>query len=324
MATARAGWRIDPFTIAIAITVGVASLLPCRGRGAEAFALITDLAIGLLFFLHGARLAPETVLAGVKHWRLHLLVLTCTFVMFPLLGLLLTPLSSRLLSAELQAGFLFLCAVPSTVQSSIAFTALARGNVAGAVCSASASSLMGVALTPALVELLGLRAGASLPFRDVVLNLLLQLFVPFLAGQLSRRWLKGWLAAHAGSLRVVDQGSILLAVYTAFSAAMVQGLWRKLSPVALLALLGLVGLLLGCALFSSWRASKLFGFSRADAIVIMFCGSKKSLVSGVPFANVLFPAASVGAVVLPLMLYHQVQLMVCAAIAQRFAATSDD
>ncbi len=323
MAT-RFGPRPDSFTILIAITVGLASVLPCRGWGADAFKLATGLAVALLFFLHGARLSRETVLKAVTHWRLHLVVLACTFAVFPLLGLLLNALGAELLSDELQAGFLFLCAVPSTVQSSIAFTALARGNVAAAVCSASASSLLGVLLTPLLVELLGLRAAGSVALSDVVMSLLAQLFVPFVLGQLLRGRLERWVTVHAGKLRAVDQGTILLAVYTAFSAAMVEGLWRTLPPAALLALLGLVAVLLGCALLVTWRAGKLLGFSRADQIVIVFCGSKKSLASGVPFANVLFSAGAVGAMVLPLMLYHQLQLMVCAVIAQRYGAVVAD
>jgi solute carrier family 10 (sodium/bile acid cotransporter), member 7 len=319
MANARAGLRPDPFTMAIAITVVVASLLPCRGSTASALSVVTDVFIALLFFLHGARLSRETVLTGVRHYRLHLVVLCSTFVMFPLLGLVLDPLSSRLLSPELQAGLWFLCAVPSTVQSSIAFTALARGNVAAAVCSASASSLLGVLLTPALVELMGLRASGSVPLTDAVLGVALQLLAPFILGQLLRSRLLGFVTRHGAKLKLVDQGSILLVVYGAFSAAMVQGLWQRLPPSSLLALALIVSLLLGAALFITLRVGRRLELSREDRIVVLFCGSKKSLASGVPIANVLFPAAAVGAMVLPLMLYHQLQLMVCAVLAQRYA-----
>ena len=322
MAAPRARFALDPFTIAVAVTVGLASVLPSRGRAAEAFELVTDLAIALLFFLHGARLSRATVLAGLTHWRLHLLVLASTFAMFPLLGLLLAPLTSRVMSADLQAGFLFLCAVPSTVQSSIAFTALAGGNVAGAVCSASASSMIGVALTPLLVGALGLRASGTMSPGEVALGLLAQLAAPFVLGQLLHGPLAGFVERHRAKLRLIDQSAILLAVYTAFSAAMVQGLWSRVSTRALLGLLVFTIVLLAAALFLTWRASKIAGFSRGDEIVVVFCGSKKILASGVPFANVLFPAELVGALVLPLMLYHQLQLLVCAALARRYAAAA--
>jgi sodium/bile acid cotransporter 7 len=319
----RSGFRHDSFTIAIALTVGVAFALPCHGLGARIFGLVTDLAIATLFFLHGARLSRATVVAGLSHWRLHLLVLGATFGMFPLLGLLIQPVSSTLLPGELQAGLLFLCAVPSTVQSSIALTAMARGNVAAAVCSASLSSMLGVAFTPLLVELLGLRAGGNVPMGDALRGLTVQLLLPFAIGQLLRGRLELWVERHKSKLRFVDQGSILLAVYTAFSAAMVQGVWRELPLASLGFVLLFVSALLASALLLTWRASRFLGFSRADEIVVVFCGSKKSLASGVPIANVLFPAALAGTLVLPLMLYHQLQLIVCTLLAQRYGAATD-
>ncbi len=314
--------KLDPMTAAIAAVVVLASVLPCRGETAVVLGYVTKLAIALLFFFHGARLSRRAVLEGLTHYRLHLLVLCSTFVLFPLLGVVLGPLYAPLLSQPLQVGVLFLCLVPSTVQSSIAFTALARGNVAAAVCSASASSLLGIVLTPVLVQLFGLTGSARPLSSSAIADIVLQLFVPFASGQLAQRFLAGWVARHAARLRLIDQGSILLVVYTAFSAAVVKGLWQTLATRELLALLAITSLLLAVALLVTWQASKLFGFNRADQIAIVFCGSKKSLASGVPLANVLFPVATVGVTVLPLMLFHQIQLMVCAMIAQHYAATA--
>jgi len=312
--------KLDPFTLAMALVVGVATVLPCRGDVARGFALATSIAIGLLFFSHGARLPREVVRAGVLHWRLHLLVLASTFLLFPLLGMAFTYLAASFTTPSLRAAVLYLCIVPSTVQSSIALTSLARGNVAAAVCSASLSSIVGVVATPLLARVLRLTestAGGSL---DAVIDISYQLLVPFAVGQLLRSRIRVWVDRQGRRWRLLDQGSILLVVYTAFSAAVVQGLWRELPARALFALVPMTVLLLSAALLVTWQSSRALGLSREDQIVAIFCGSKKSLATGVPLANVLFPAGVVGAMVLPLMLYHQLQLMVGAALAQRYAA----
>jgi sodium/bile acid cotransporter 7 len=309
----------DKFTVALIATVMLASLLPCRGEAARVFGVITSAAIALLFFMHGAKLSRDAIIAGLTHWRLHLLVFLCTFAMFPLLGVALMPLATALVGTQLALGVLFLCTLPSTVQSSIAFTSIAHGNVPAAVCSASFSSLIGIVLTPLLVNLLihtqGTVSAPGTAIRDIVL----QLFVPFVAGQIARRWIGAFVDRHKQVLGLVDRGSILLVVYTAFSAAVVEGLWQRVSIEALCLLAVLCGLLLAIALFATAQFGKRLGFSREDRITILFCGSKKSLASGVPMANVLFASSAVGAIVLPLMLFHQIQLMVCAVLAQRYA-----
>jgi len=311
--------KLDPFALAMAVVVVVATVLPCRGEVARGFALATSIAIGVLFFSHGARLPREVIRAGLLHWRLHLLVLSSTFLLFPLLGLAFTYLAAGFTTPSLRAAVLYLCIVPSTVQSSIALTSLARGNVAAAVCSASLSSIVGVVATPLLARVLRLTetsAGGSL---DAVIDISYQLLVPFAAGQLLRSRIRVWVDRQGKRWRLLDQGSILLVVYTAFSAAVVQGLWRELPARALFALVPITILLLSAALLVTWQSSRALGLSREDQIVAIFCGSKKSLATGAPLANVLFPAGVVGAMVLPLMLYHQLQLMVGAALAQRYA-----
>jgi sodium/bile acid cotransporter 7 len=286
---------------------------------AVGFEYLTDFAIGLLFFLHGAKLSREAVVAGATHWRLHVLVLACTFVLFPILGFVLRPLLQPLITPALYTGIMFLCVLPATVQSAIAFTSLARGNVPAAVCSASASTLIGVFITPVLVGLLVVPhngVGISL---GAIGHILLQLMAPFVAGQLLRPWIGGFVKRHATGLRLVDQSSILLVVYTAFSAAVIEGLWSHVSAEALLGLVAVCAVLLALALCSTTFLSRRLGFQKADEITIVFCGSKKSLASGVPMAKVLFAAPAVGAIVLPLMVFHQMQLMVCAVLAQRYA-----
>lgn len=314
----------DNFTLALIATVVLASFLPCEGKVALAFDRITAVAVALLFFLHGAKLSREAVVAGITHWRLHLIVLASTFIMFPLLGLALQPILSRFVGPELYLGILFLCALPSTVQSSIAFTSVARGNVPAAICSASASNLAGIFLTPALVGLIFSVQGSGAASLDSVLKIALQLLLPFIAGQFARRWIGRWIDAHKAMLKLVDHGSILLVVYTAFSEAVNRGLWSQLPPAALLALIATSATLLALALLATTVVSRRAGFSREDEIAIVFCGSKKSLASGVPIAKVLFASHAIGPVVLPLMLFHQMQLMTCAILANRYAHRAND
>jgi sodium/bile acid cotransporter 7 len=312
----------DRYVLAIIGMVVLASVLPVRGEAAADLALITKLAIALLFFLHGAKLSRDAVVAGLTHWRLHLVILAATFIAFPLLGLITVRLPAAILPPTLASGVLFLCCLPSTVQSSIAFTSVARGNVAAAVCAASASNFIGIFVTPLLAAaMLGVR-GAGSPV-DEVEAIALQLLAPFLAGQIARIWIAGWMAKHSRLVGLVDRGSILLVVYGAFSEAVVQGIWSRISLVQILWLAVICGALLAIVLAATVFASRRLGFNKEDEIAIVFCGSKKSLATGVPMAGILFPAASVGLLVIPLMLFHQLQLMACAVIAQRYAARAD-
>jgi sodium/bile acid cotransporter 7 len=311
----------DTFTALLLCSVALASVLPCQGQATVVFGNITTVAIGLLFFLHGAKLSRAALVSGLTNWRLHLLVLASTFVMFPLLGLAMKPLSGTVLPPELYIGILFLCTLPSTVQSSIAFTSVARGNVAAAVCSASASNFVGIFVTPLLVGTLIVQ-GAAAPGGSTlhaVLSIVKQLLLPFLAGQFLRPWIGAWIDRHKPMLKIVDQGSILLVVYTAFSESVNEGLWHKLSLPTLVGLGVLCCVLLAVALALATYASRRLGFSREDEITIVFCGSKKSLSSGVPMAKVLFAPGALGMVILPVMLFHQIQLMVCAVLAARWA-----
>lgn len=309
----------DNFMLLMMASVISACLFPCAGTSAYVFNGITTGAICLLFFLHGAKLPREAVMAGAAHWRLHLTVLICTFVVLPLLGWLLKPLFLPFVTPELYLGVLFVCVLPSTVQSSIAFTSIARGNVPAAVCAASLSNLLGVFLTPVLISLVVVaQAGGAASF-DAIKNIALQLLLPFVLGQLARPWIGPWITSRKLLLKVVDQGSILLVVYTAFSEAVNQGLWQQLPNHALAGLIVIDALLLALVIVMATFASRQLGFSKEDEITIVFCGSKKSLASGIPMAKILFAGHALGAVVLPLMLFHQIQLMVCAVLARRYA-----
>jgi sodium/bile acid cotransporter 7 len=324
----RLAWlrRLTPdfFTSALMLAMVAATFWPAAGETARMLGHVTTVAIGALFFLHGAKLSGAAVKAGFTHWRLHLLVLACTFVMFPLLGLLLKPLALTLLTPELYLGILFLCALPSTLQSSIAFTALARGNVAAAVCAASASNFIGIFLTPVLVGALLMHGAAGQASSlDAIISFAQLLLLPFVAGQFARRWIGPWVDRHKNTLRYVDQSSILLVVYGAFSEAVGQGLWQKLTPGTLVNLALFSCVLLALAMGATILVSRRLGFSKEDQIAIVFCGSKKSMASGVPMAKVLFATSSLGVLIVPLMVFHQIQLMVCAVLAQHYGKRLD-
>lgn len=313
----------DNFTLILIGLVVLASVLPVQGNAARAADILTNLAIGLLFFLHGAKLPTQAVIAGLTHWRLHGLVFSCTFLLFPVIGLALRPLLEPVVGTDLYRGMLYLCALPATVQSAIAFTSIARGNVPAAICSAATSSLLGIFVTPVLVLLMLGAAAQSMPLGEAIGKITLQLLVPFIAGQICRRWIGGWVDRNKAWLKYVDQCSIYLVVYTAFSRAVVEGIWSRLPLSQLIALTAACCLLLAIILALISFIARRLGFNLEDRITILFAGSKKSLATGVPMAQVMFSGATLGTLLLPVMLFHQIQLMVCAVLARRFGRRAE-
>ena len=308
---------VDTFLLLLVGVVVLASLVPARGSAADVLSVATKIVIALLFLLYGARLSPQQAWHGVRQWKLHLLVLATTFVAFPLLGLAARALVPSVLTPDLYTGLLFLRLVPSTVQSSIAFTSMARGHVSAAIVSASLSNIVGVFLTPLLVLVLMPLGGSPRVDGSAVLDIVLQLLAPFALGQLLRPWLAPVVTRHAVLTKVVDRGSVLLVVYAAFSAGMAEHIWSSVQPWRVAAVAAVSSVLLAIVLGLTRITGRLARLDRGDAIVLLFCGSKKSLASGLPMALVLFPASSVGLIMLPLMLFHQIQLFACAVIATR-------
>nr|WP_295371285.1 bile acid:sodium symporter family protein [uncultured Sphingosinicella sp.] len=308
----------DRFILWLLGAVALATLLPVRGVLAEALDWLTLAAIFTLFFLHGVRLPREALVYCLTYWRLHLAILAATFAVFPLIGFGLAALLPGALTPELWTGILFLCALPSTVQSSIAYTSMAGGNVAGAVAAAAFSNLIGVFLTPLLVSLLLEAQGAEISLTGIG-KIAALLFLPFLLGHALRPLLLPLVKDRPRLTTVVDKGTILLAVYGAFSAAVVEGIWSRV-PLFDLGLLGAVcGLILALVLAATWVIGRLGRFGPESRAAILFCGSVKSLASGAPMARILFPGAAAGTVILPIMLFHTLQLIVCAWIAARLA-----
>lgn len=303
--------RVDPFVVALLATAALASALPVTGTAQDMLWWVSKVAVALLFFGYGVRLPTAQVVVSLSHWRLHAAILATTYLVFPLLGLA----AATLLDGGLRTGVLLLAVVPSTIQSSVAFTSIARGNVAAAVVAAATSNLIGVLLTPVLVGvLIGAQAQVT---GSAVGQIALLLLVPFVAGQALRPALRTWADRHEGTLRRYDRSTILVIVYLAFSEGRTQHAWSGLGAAEL----GLLAVLLAVMLtmMLGWTMLLARSFPAADRAPIVFCGSHKSLAAGLPMAAILFAPADVALVVLPLMLYHQLQLMVCASLASRWS-----
>jgi len=310
--------NLDPFTLSLVVTVLLAVTIPVRGRGYALAALASKLVVALLFFLHGVKLSPKNLWTGLTHWRLHLVIIAATFVMFPVFGILLKPFLIWFSGEEFYLGLLFICLLPSTVQSSIAFTSMAGGNVAAAVCAASASSLLGVIFTPFLVGFLYHTHIGGFSWNSVI-DLCFQLLLPFILGQSLRPFLTSFIIRRKALISYTDRLSVLFIVYVSFSQATTMGLWSRLDFSNFLSLIVSCAIILTLSLTFTSLVGLRLGFNLQDRIVILFCGSKKSLVAGVPMANILFPSSMAGVIILPLMLFHQMQLMVCAFIARKLS-----
>lgn len=309
----------DTYIFLLMAMVVVALVMPARGIGASILSQATFFAVALLFFIYGARLNTAAIVAGLSNWRLQGLVLASTFVAFPLLGIATAALLSPWLRPEFIVGLLYISILPSTVQSSIAFTSIAGGNVPAAVCAASISNLLGVFLTPLLAGILiGTRdSGAFDP--GAIVDIAVQILLPFVAGQVMRRFIGGWISRHPALTGFVDRGSILLIVYAAFSAGAVAGIWQQVDTLSLVIVIATTVVMLAVIMAFTAMVGRAAGLPYADTVVLLFCGSKKSLASGLPMANILFAGQFVSLIIMPLMVFHQIQLIVCAVIAQRAA-----
>lgn len=323
LATLEAGLRrvgLDRYMMLLVATVLLATFAPARGEFAAALKPVTYWVVALLFFLYGAKLSTATIVSGFANWRLQIGVLLCTFALFPLLGLAAKPLVVQWLPTAIGVGFLYIGCLPSTVQSSIAFTSVSGGNVAGAVCAASISNLVGVVLSPLLFAVLIPSGSGYGVDPSAVWKIVQQILLPFAVGQLFRPLLAGFLNRHKLPTMIVDRGSILLIVYSAFSAGVVNGIWQVVSPAALLGIIAVCAVLLAIAMGVSLGAGRAAGMPREDMLALLYCGSTKSLATGLPMAGILFAGQDISLVVLPLMVFHLLQLVVCAIISQRMAA----
>ena len=314
--------RPDAFVLSLVGVILAATMTPCSGTSAVVLHALGIIAIAMLFFLQGARLSRAAILDGITCWRLHVTIGTTTFLLFPLIGLALSATFPTALPPLLWTGVLFLCALPSTVQSSIALTSMATGNVAGAICSATASNVASIALTPVIFGILS-RVHGGRASLDGVAQVFCELLVPFIVGHWLRPRIGGWVDSNRRVLSFTDRGSILLVVYVAFSAAVVHGIWHQLPSTVLLMLMVIVAFILAIVLLGIKIAAGALGFGKQDEVAAVFCGSQKSLVNGVPMASALFSAAAIGPILIPIIIYYPMQIVVCACLARRYAVAPD-
>lgn len=313
--------KLDWFLLGLAGATFLAWLMPGPGAAGGWLhpELLTKGGIALIFFLHGVALSFQALKAGTLRWPLHVVVQASTYVVFPLLGLALTAILGTSVPPELRLGLFYLCALPSTVSSSIAMTAAARGNVAGALFNATLSSLIGVLLTPLWVAVVLKTSGHGLPLGAVVLELAEWLILPLVVGQLCRPLLAEWAWRNKGFINVADRATILVIVYTSFCDSFRRGVWSEHGWTTLAIVLGCALALFTLAMLAMRLMSGALKFSREDQIAAMFCGSKKTLAAGVPMARLIFGAhAGMGMILLPIMIYHPLQLVICGVLAQRW------
>ncbi|HWL17765.1 MAG TPA: bile acid:sodium symporter family protein [Opitutus sp.] len=319
--------KIDWFLLGMGVATLLAWLFPEPGAAGGWLQpeLLTKAGIALIFFLHGLALSFAALKAGTLRWPLHLLVQASTFLLFPLLGLGLVKAIGARVSEELMLGLFYLCALPSTVSSSVALTAAARGNVAGALFNATLSSILGVFLTPLWVAWVLQASGEMQSVWPVMVDLAKWLLLPLALGQLFRPLLGAWAARNKTTINAADRGTILLLVYTSFCDSFKEGIWSENGWGTLLVVVALsLGLFTLVMILVAW-AARAAGFSRADRIAAMFCGSKKTLASGVPMARLIFGAhPGIGVILLPIMIYHPLQLVICGVLAQRWAKRTED
>jgi sodium/bile acid cotransporter 7 len=281
---------------------------------------VADVGIFAVFLLHGLGLSTSALRAGLARWRVHVLVQAFTFGVFPLIGLALRAVAGGWLPPFLLLGFLYLCALPSTISSSVAMTSAARGNVPAAIFNATLSSLLGIVATPLLMDLLAGTGAQTLPLAEAMLNVAKLLLLPFAVGQLLRPALGAWFARYRRYTNVLDRVVVLLLVYVSFCESVRSGLWEEYGVETLAITLAGAAVLLAIVLALTRRAAVWLGLEVEDEIAAVFCGSKKTLASGVPMAKLIFGAhPGLGLIVLPIMFYHQLQLFVCSLLAARYA-----
>ncbi len=316
-------FKLDWFMWGMAGAVALAWLYPDAGASGGWMhpEVLNKLGIAVIFFLHGASLPLAALRAGTLQWRVHLVIQLCTFLLFPLVGLVIWAATSPWLSADLRLGYFYLCVLPSTVSSSVALTAAARGNVPVAVFNATLSSLLGIFLTPLWLGLV-LKAGShALPLADVVWDLVKWLLAPFVLGQVARPLIGALVGKHKARIGKVDRATILVLVYTSFADSFQNGVWSSHGWGTVALTVAGAGAIFFAVLATVRAICRGLHFPMEDSIAAMFCGSKKTLASGVPMAQIIFAGhPGVGLILLPIMIYHPLQLILCGWLAGRWSA----
>jgi sodium/bile acid cotransporter 7 len=321
------GFTFDGFMLALIAVVVLAALVPQFGAtgGPLHIDQVATYGIALIFFLYGLTLAPDKLKQGAAHWRLHLTVQAATFILFPAIVFLLVLPFRDHMPPGLATGFLYLGALPSTVSSSVALTGIARGNVPIAIFNATLSSIIGVFATPLLMAWFASTTGDPLPVLPVIIKIILLVLLPMALGQVARIWLKDWASAHVKKIRMVDRLVILLIVFNAFSDSMIGGVWEGHDIFLIAAMLLGVAIVFVVVYVVLKLVCRLLAFDTPDTIACVFCGTVKSLATGVPLARIMFGNDPLlGLIIAPTMLYHVLQLFVLGILANRYARRTTD
>jgi len=313
---------IDWFLLAIILVVAAAVVWPAPGVTGSPLHVewVASYGLSIVFFLYGLTLAPEKMREGFAKWKVHVAVQLATFVLFPIVVLAIGFFAEGLFPPEVWLGFFYVAALPSTVSSSVAMTSLARGNVPVAIFNATLSAFLGVFLTPLLMAWYMQTTGHSLPLEAVILKVVMLVLVPTALGQIAHRWLAEWAKRNGSWLKICDRVVILAIVYNSFCDSIHAGIWSAHDISLLLEMIAGVITLFLIIYALMHIPARLLGFNREDRIACLFCGSKKSLATGVPLSKVIFGATpSLGLIIAPLMLFHFFQLVIVSFIANRFA-----
>ena len=316
-------FKFDWFMKGMLIAVALGFVWPAPGAhgGFLQPEWLNRIGVAMVFFLNGLGLSLAAMRDGALRWRAHLVIQSSTFVLFPLLGVAILALTKHWLSPELQLGFFYLCALPSTVSSSVALTVAARGNVPVAVFNATLSSLIGVIITPLwMAWMLDRAGGANFPVAPVIKDLLIWVVLPLVLGQLARGRLGAWAAKRRTVIQKVDRVTILVLIYTSFADSVQQGIWSRYGMAAVAQTIVGTTLLFAAALVIVNLVARWSGLALPERIAVVFCGSKKTLAAGVPMAHLIFGTnPALGLILMPLMIYHPLQLAIGGVLAQRWA-----
>jgi len=314
--------KLDGFLVALLAAVVLAIIWPAPGATGSPLHVewVSTYGISIVFFLYGLTLAPEKMRAGFAKWRVHVAVQLGTFVLFPLVVLAILLIVSSHLPEEVSLGFFYLAVLPGTVSSAVAMTSLARGNVPAAIFNATASSFLGVFLTPLLMAWYMNTTGHSLPLGAVILKIMLLVLLPIALGQIAHRWLSAWAARNGSWLKLIDRAVIIAIVYNSFCDSILAGIWSD-HDISLLAEMIIGSIALFFLIYALMAVvCRVMGFDREDSIACLFCASKKSLATGVPLSSVIFGVTPMlGLIIAPLMIYHFFQLVIVSVIANRYA-----
>lgn len=308
--------RIDPMVRLITLAILLATVLPVRGAAREVAQFVSDTAVFLLFLLYGLRISRREVLAGLGNHRVLIPLVLWVFGVMALGGWLLWHGAGMVLPATVALGFLYMGVLPSTVQSATAYSSLAGGNVASSVVAAALINILGVFVSAPLFSLLAGSEAAEF-HGEVLLKVLTIMLLPFIAGQAAQGLTRRWVSEHRQLITGMDRSSIGIAVYVAFSGAVVQGIWSRVGLDEWGWLLAGCALLLVLGYGGAWLLGGMLRLPHGDRISLLFAGAQKSIAMGAPLATVLFPSATAGIVLLPLLVYHLAQMVVAAPIAAR-------